>query len=365
MARPSRRRGSGEEIRGALSRLRSGEVDSLYLLHGPETFLRDEIVGEIRRAVLGDEGSDFNHDLFTWGETPARDIAAAAQTLPFMGGRRLIEVRGLGQVADHDTEILSPLIDDPPPEAVVVFTVERADMRRSFFKKLAGAGAALKLEPPPERELPKWAQSQAEGLGFTLTREAAMLLTEWIEPSLGRIRSELEKLAAYLEPEKTAGVEDVRNLVGRSRAESMYKLGDMLAEGRAELALALVGDLSATDGGPQFLVGFLRNQIRRWTIARAAERKGIRQKELAELLGVPPFVAGRIQQQAGKASPRFLRNLYGKLLAVDRRVKRSGGNAAALRAIELFVIEMNRDSTGFNRQTQNRVPGRPPTWARG
>ncbi len=363
MARSPRRRGSGEEVRGALSRLRSGKIDSLYLLHGPETFLRDEFVGEIRRAVLGDEGSDFNHDFFTWGETPARDIAAA-QTLPFMGGRRLIEVRGLGQVADHDAEILSPLIDDPSPEAVVVFTAERADMRRAFFKKLAGAGAALKLEPPPQRELPQWAQSQAEGLGFTLTREAAMLLAEWVEPSLGRIRSELEKLAAYLGPKKTADEEDVRSLVGRSRAEAMYKLGDFLAEGNAGRALALVGDLSETDSGPQFLVGFLRNQIRRWTIARAGERKGLGQKELAELLGVPPFAAGRIQQQARKASPRFLRDLYGKLLAVDRRVKRSGGSTAALRAIELFIIEVNRDSTGFSRQTQNRAAGRPSSWAR-
>ena len=48
MARSTRRRGSGEEVRAALSRIRKGEVASVYFLHGPEPFLRDEMVREIR-----------------------------------------------------------------------------------------------------------------------------------------------------------------------------------------------------------------------------------------------------------------------------------------------------------------------------
>lgn len=347
MARSPRRRGSGEAVQNALSLLKKGEPSSIYLLHGEESFLREGVVREIRLSVLGEEGSDFNHDIFTWGETASADIAAAVMTLPFMGGRRLVEVHGMGLPDDKDADILEPLFNDPPSTAVVVFIAEKADMRRTFFKNLAGAGTALKMEPPSEREIPGWAQSQAQGLGFTLTREAAMLLAEWVEPSLGRIRAELEKLAAYLGPEKVADEDAVRDLVGRSKVEAMYKLGDMLVAGDVSKSIALARDLGQTDAGPQFLVGFLRNQIRRWAIVKASTRSGMGKNELAEMLGVPPFAVERLQRQVSRASARFFRELYGKLLAVDRRIKRSGKGSVSLQAIDIFIIDMCIGNGGF------------------
>jgi DNA polymerase-3 subunit delta len=357
MARSSRRQGSGEEVRAALSGLRKGEVAPVYLLHGSETYLRDEILREIRKAVLG-EGSDFNHDVFSWGETPSSDIVSAAHTLPFMAGRRLVEVRGVGQVNDKDADILIPLVENTPPETVLIFIADKADLRRTFFKKIGDSGFSLRMETPGERELPAWMQSQAGGLGFTLTREGALLLTEWVEPSLGRIRSELEKLAAYLAPGEEADAEAVRDLVGRSKVDAMYKLGDVLAEGNAPQALSLVRDLSDSGPGPQFLVGFLRNQIRRWTITKAAAKRKTGQKELAEMLGVPPFAVDRLRRTVGGVSSRYLRNLYGKLLAVDRQIKRSGRGNAALHALELFIIEMTQDASGFGARSGRIAPGR-------
>ena len=347
MARSPRRRGSGETVKNAISLLRKGETSPLYLLHGEESFQREEIVREIRLAVLGEEGSDFNHDIFTWGETNAADILAAAMTLSFMGGKRLVEIHGMGQPGDKDADTLDLLIKEPPSTAVVVFIAEKADMRRTFFKNLAGVGIALKMEPPSEREIPDWAQSQAQVLGFTLSREAAMLLAEWVEPSLGRIRAELEKLAAYIGPQKVADEDAVRELVGRSRVEAMYKLGDMLADGDIAKSIALARDLGQDNAGPQFLVGFLRNQIRRWTIVKAASRGGMGKSVLAEVLGVPPFAVERLQRQVARASGRFFRELYGKLLAVDRKIKRSGRGSVALQAIEIFIIEMCSGKGGF------------------
>ncbi|MBT7855427.1 MAG: hypothetical protein HN720_00720, partial [Nitrospinaceae bacterium] len=48
MARSPRRRGSGETVKNAISLLRKGETSPLYLLHGEESFQREEIVREIR-----------------------------------------------------------------------------------------------------------------------------------------------------------------------------------------------------------------------------------------------------------------------------------------------------------------------------
>lgn len=356
MARRPRQRGAAAAIADALGLLRKGTPATVYLLHGPEAFLRDEVLREIRRAVLEPESADFNHDTFSWGACQPPDIVSAAQTLPFMAERRLVEVQGLTQISEKDATQLMSILEDPAPAAVVVFIAEKADMRRGFYRKIGEVGLSLRMEPPADRELPDWACAQAKGLGFTLTPAAAALLTDLVEPSLGRIRAELEKLAAYLQPGEAADEDAVRELVGRSRVEAMYKLGDVLAEGDTASALTLVRNLTETETGPEFLIGFLRNQVRRWTIAKAASAQGSSPKELAELLGVPAFAVERLKRHVDRVSGRFLRELYGKLLAVDRQVKRSGRGNAALHALEFFIMEMGEERGGFRarRRTGSR-----------
>lgn len=357
MARRPRRQGAGAAIADALSRLRKGKIAPVYLLHGAESFLRGEVLREIRKAVLEPESADFNHDTFDWAASQPRDIVSAAQTLPFMVPRRLIEVNGFNQVSENDAPLMMPLLDDPAPSSVVVFIAEKADLRRAFFRKIGEVGESLRMEPPADRELPGWIRSQAGGLGFEITPGAAALLADLVEPSLGRLRAELEKLAAYLQPGEAADEEAVRELVGRSRVEAMYKLGDALAEGDTPRAMGLLRNLLETETAPEFLIGFLRNQIRRWTIAKAASARGMRPNELAEVLGVPPFAAERLKRHVDRASGRFLRGLYAGLLAADRQVKRSGRAGAGRRALEFFVMEMGADAGGFRAHGRNRAPG--------
>ena len=124
-------------VRTVLADLRAGRISPLYRLRGPEALLRDQLLRAIRQAVLPKEAADFNHDRFHWPETRAADLAAAAQTLPFMAPRRLIEVRGFEQVKEEDAAILLPLVENPPESAVLVFIAEKADMRFTLFRRMA------------------------------------------------------------------------------------------------------------------------------------------------------------------------------------------------------------------------------------
>jgi DNA polymerase-3 subunit delta len=331
-----------------LADLKKGRVSPLYLLHGPETLLRDQLVQAIRRAVLPKEAADFNHDRFHWPEAQAADVAAAAQTLPFMAPRRLIEVRGFDQVKEGDAAVLLPLVDHPPETSVLLFIAEKADMRFTLFRRMAQAGTEVRLEAPGESELPEWARLQAQELGITLRLEAANLLVDMVEHSLGRLRAELEKLAAYVGPGREAGEEEVRDVVGRSRVEAMYKLGDTLATGDTAGALIMLRRLCETESH-YALVGMLRSQLRRWLSAKALSLRGAPAREVAALLKIPPFAAERLVGEVKGANARFLRALYGKLIEVDRRIKRSGDDRRRREALELLILEMDQDPEGFRR----------------
>lgn len=352
-ARPPGRRGGGAI--GALAALRRGEVPPVCLLTGPEAFLRAEFVRTIRRAVLEEGAKDFNDDRFDWAESDVSEIAAAAQTLPFMSPRRLVEVHGLERVNEREAAVLLSLLESLPPTSVLLFVAEKADKRLKVFRRMSEAGAAFRMETPHARDLPAWLGAQAEDLGFTLRPEAAALLVEIVEPSLGRLRAEAEKLASYVGPGGTAGEEEVRDLVGRSRVEAAYHLGEALASGDTRRALGIIRRVGEA-GSPHILLGALRNQIRRWTIAKAAHRKRIRAGNLAEMLGVRPFAAERLQQQAKGASALFLRRLYARLLEADRRIKRMSDDRRICQVLEVFAMEMGAAPGGFARGVRRTDP---------
>lgn len=337
----------------SLAELQKGVLHPLYLLHGPEALLRDEFLGSLRRMIFGEEMNDFSCDRIDWSAGKGVDVVSAARTLPFMSGKRLVEVRGLEAVGEGDADVLLSLVEEPPIDAVVIFMAEKPDLRTRFFRRMKEGGCVIPLETPGDRELPAWLKMQTSGLGFTLTDAAALMLVQVVEPSLGRLHSELEKLAGFVGTGGTADEEAVREVVGRSRVEAIYKLGSVLAAGDTGEAVRLARHLMENDVSPLQLLGLLRNQVRQWTIAKAAARRRMNAKELASLLHIPPFAAERLQREVRGASARFFRALPEKLLHADRRMKRASGDRAAGRALEMFFLEVAHAKGSFG---DNRPP---------
>lgn len=333
---PGRRRPEGSS--SALSDLEAAPTRPLYLLQGKDAFLRDECLRAIRRKVFGGEPDDFNRDRFDWAEADAAEIAAIARTLPFMAEKRLIEVLDFAKPNARDESILLAYLDEPSPSTVLAFCVEIADMRTTFFQRLAKASMVCRADALKGRELTKWLHARAAGLGFELRPEAAELLVEMVKPSMGRLNAELEKIACYAMPAASAGAPEVRAVVGRSREELLYRLGDSISQGSLGETLALLRRMLETEH-PVVFIGLLRNLIRRWTIAKALMRGGKGAREISEALGAPLFAAQRLEGQVRRLRSAYPRELYGKLLQADRKLKRTSDMRVARQTLELFLVD--------------------------
>lgn len=328
-----------------LAEVQDAPTRPVYFLRGGDSFFRDAYLRVIRRKVFGDAPDDFNHDRLDWAETDASGVLTIAQTLPFMAERRLIEILHFTRPEGRDESALLAYLDAPAPSAVLVFCAESADMRASFFQRLAKAGAACRVDTPEGRELRGWLLARARELGFELRPAAADLLLEMVKPSMRRLSTELEKVASYLTPGAPAGEREIREVVGRSKEEMLYKLGDSLHGGSPGETLVLLRRMMETEH-PAVFVGLLRNLIRRWTIAKALARSGRGARGISQALGVPPFVGQRLEGQARRMPSAGLRELYGKLLQVDRRLKRTSDPRLARQALELFLMDARASASG-------------------
>src|SRR5437764_3503634 len=97
--------------------LKQSIIAPIYVLFGPETFLRSRAANEIiRQAFDAGDLRDFNFDEFTLTERQGiGDAIAAAQQLPMMSSKRVVRVDGARVAAtsqrdtirEDDEEILA------------------------------------------------------------------------------------------------------------------------------------------------------------------------------------------------------------------------------------------------------------------
>ena len=332
----------------ALSDVQNAPMQPVYLLEGKDPFLRDEYLRVIRHKIFGDGPDDFNHDRFDWAEADAPTIITIAQTLPFMAEKRLVEILNFTRPGERDESIFLSYLEHPSASTVLVFCAENADMRTTFFQRLTKASLVCRVDILEGEELRKWLHGRAVELGFELRPEGADMLVEMVKPSMMRLSTELEKIASYLMPGTVAGPEEIREIVGHSKEELLYKLGDSLSQGSLGGTLVLLRRMMETEH-PVMFIGVLRNLIRRWTISKALIRSGRGADGIAQVLGLPPFVARRLENQVRGLGSAYLRELYAKLLQVDRRLKRTSDTKVARQILELFLVDVRSSRSGTHK----------------
>src|SRR5262245_40978341 len=158
---------SMRESRDLSGEIARGEIDPIYCLYGKERFLLGRALEALRTAVLEPATRDFNYDALDAQKAGVPGIVAAARTLPMMGRRRLVVVRGIDELRESaGIDDLVAYIAAPAPETVLVLLAgERIDARTKLFAALKRRGALVPFEPPRERELYSFilAETRARG----------------------------------------------------------------------------------------------------------------------------------------------------------------------------------------------------------
>src|SRR5437867_1553205 len=152
--------------------LNKGQIEPVYFLFGPETYLRDEAARLIAdQAMRGTLLREFNDSTFNLISDDARDAIAAAEQLPMMSHRRVVRIRNLGKLREADEEVLLNYVDRPVETSVVIFITEDIDKRKKLAKTLM-AGAAFEFQPLKPNELQSWIRSRLKELNAEIEPQA-------------------------------------------------------------------------------------------------------------------------------------------------------------------------------------------------
>lgn len=289
----------------------------------------------------GAMGKDFNFERLSGREAgvSVQRILDSAQTLPAFAPRRLIIVSQADAILpdrkDAVNEAFVQYAKKPSPTTTLVLVSEKWDARTKVYKAIQKHGRIARFEPPSERQLPQYIQRRAKHFGLRIDDDAVSALIRATGHDFEGLNAAIEKLSLFV-GDRSASRADVDTVSPAVAEESIFALVEAIAEGRTADALQGVHHMMVGQREPALrLLAMVARQYRLLVKAKAGLSEG---KNLASLLGVPPFSVDGFRSQARKMNFEQLAQALSDVAEADHRLKGGALDVEDIRIFESLLL---------------------------
>jgi DNA polymerase-3 subunit delta len=337
------------------STLKQQAPGPLYLVLGEEDLLRDSALAVIKRAALGNEGNEFNYELFYGDDASGADIRNSAAAVPVFTERRVVVVKTAEKLTARESEGLLDYVNHPVESTTLVFMSSKLDGRLKFSQALTRRAVVVDCSPLREVQLPPWITREAERVGLRLEDAAIHVLQEACGASLYGLRRELEKLASYVPPDRAVTAADVLLLRGMDPGASVFDLTLAIAEGRRGRALSILAHNLEAGEAPLRILGSLAWQYRRLWKLKESVANGSREGEAARSLRMDPW---KVRAFLDRFSEPHLQAALGHFLDTDAKLKGGSGSRPRM-VLEGLLLKLCEETAAKHGEPPNRPPALP------
>ena len=321
----------------------------IYVLHGTDDFSVSEKLNELKRGWGDSESLALNTTVLEGREVELPHLLNSCRSMPFMGGHRLVVVKGLlarfdRKRSEEDSpssawESLASELGNIPSSTQVVFIDGNIAANNSLLKRLSKMAEVQCYRLPDGSALEKWIVSRTTARGGRITPRAAVLLGELAGDSLWTLTHEIDKLCLYA-GRRLITDKDVRLMTSQARDANVFALIDAIVDMRLSTAMRLLHRLMDEGASPTYLLSMIARQLRLMVQARELLTANMSLSAKREALGVSPrFRIDRLMAQSSRYSMSRLTEVYEKLLETDLAIKR--GRWQDDLALDLLVTELS------------------------
>ncbi|GJM18575.1 MAG: hypothetical protein DHS20C14_07880 [Phycisphaeraceae bacterium] len=314
--------------------------DLVVALVGKEIFLRTEHTAALKRALEAAHGQ-VDSVRFDGDSASAAEVLDECRSFGLLAGHKMVVVDEADRLLNADSRPLFERYCAAPCEgATLVLRAEKWN-RGKLDKLIEEAGTFVKCEAVNEETAAAWAVRRcANAHGCPIDPDAARLLVSRLGADLGRIDTELEKLASGTAEGATIGRDEVVELVGQTREEELWSVQAEILSGDPERA---VGHLRRVlDGAPRDAAVPMTfacvDLARKLAGLSAAKAQGVDARSAARELKVWGPGQHELLAIAGRTDPAEARRLLAR--AIDADAAQKSGLGRPDRVLERLAITM-------------------------
>jgi DNA polymerase-3 subunit delta len=317
----------------------------LLLVHGEERFLVDREARSWLAAARAASTSELSVEVL---DAPTRldGLRQSLIELPFLDARRHVLVRDPPQLSERprrgsdSAEVLAAALETRAPTTSVCLVAHtKVTPANPVLKAVQRLRGRISEHPLLRgRELRSWVERRVTERRLRLPRGAVDHLLLVVGADLGRMDSELDKLAAFAGGGRSVSLEDVRILAGGEEQLATWDVLERLLTPPHGRGAAAVDTLIEDGIAPLYLLSILAGQLREVLVASEVLSGGGGASAVAARLGLPPWRAERLARWASRVDPALVAGWLRRLQRLDAGVKlgeiddTSGLRAFALRA---------------------------------
>ena len=311
----------------------------VYAVVGPDDFLRGQALRQLIHQLLGDAPDDMSLVDYDGETAEAAVVFDECRMRSLLADRKVVLVRNAPAFVKRYRQALEDYTASPSPDAPLVLDCRKLEKTFRLSKAIAANGGRIEALPPDPRDLAGWIVNHAKAAyGRVIEMGAARRLAELVGDSMGKIDSELSKLSVFVPGQGPLREVHVEELVGASRAETVFKIGDAIARQDAPAALGLWGLLTSLDKkAPYMAAGGLALGFRRIAEAKRLSDQGMPVKSVMERLrmwGDP----GALKRQLDRFTLHQWQGHLLALLKIDVGTKSGLGGIES--AIENLIVKL-------------------------
>ena len=311
-------------------------MPDLILINGEEEFLKE-------RSALDEASARLSELVITYrADEGLGDYLEESQLVPLFERPRvfiLFDAQSVPELPAGSSDVLI-CVSAPKKKLHDV----RAKLARNFPK--------LKTFSD-NNEVVKWVLGEGDRLNIDLSRVAGALFVN-SGGSLRKISSEVRKLAVLTPSGGIASPEDARSVMCFSAELTPRSVIDSICEGHPAKALAFYDKLQEGKDETGWVIAFMQRHAVRYLRIEAMASSGLGPDEMAERLGVHPFVYMKtVQHRVGLWSVPSLSASVDRLGELD--ILHKSGKGSARTGLEEEIVRLSEEAKG---NVEQRIRGR-------
>lgn len=292
--------------------IKSRQLASVYLLHGDEPYYLDQLTDLLEETVLSPGERAFNQFVLFGKDLNIATLLGHAKRFPMMAERQLVlvkEAQGISGLETKDAvRFLEEYLNHPLPSTVLALCFkEPVDERKSWVRAFEKNGVVVASRKLYDNKLPEWIVDYCHGRGVKVSKNALMMLAEFVGNDLKRLANELEKILLNLRAGEDITAEVIETYVGVSKEYNSFEFQKALFQRDVTRSNQIASFFAANPKNyplqPVLIV--LYNYFSKLLLVHAATDHS--EKALAGQLGVNPYfvkdyLAGFQRFSAGKTA---------------------------------------------------------------
>lgn len=270
--------------------IKENTLGRLYLFHGEEAYLREHCLSQIQKALLPDGAESFNLHRFIGKGITLRELANAAEGVPFLCEKKLVVVEDfdLMGIPSAERDGWTAFLNSVPESCCLIFVYDtitfKPDGRSKIQTSLNQSACVVEFKEQEDSQLIGWITRHFKAYEKEIDRPLCEYLIFRCGHSMSALYGEIQKIAAYNEESRISreAVDEVTEPVLEAVA---FDLCDAVSEGRTQKAAQILQTLQSMREPPEVLLGALGRTLRGLYTARLAVETGKTTRQVMEICG--------------------------------------------------------------------------------